>query len=135
MATWAEPASERRRTGESPASRPYGVDVSATDEDAHVVGLATETAQLEALLRRPCAGGPVVAVVEGPAGIGKTTLLRRFLRRHPEVPTTAATGLPAHRPAATDYRSPGSAWPTVSRSGHRLASAVRSHVGMLGTLG
>ena len=94
MATWAEPLGERLRTGESPASRPYGVDVSATDEDAHVVGLATETAQLEALLRRACAGGPVVVVVEGPAGIGKTTLLRRFLRRHPQVPTTAATGLP-----------------------------------------
>jgi DNA-binding CsgD family transcriptional regulator/tetratricopeptide (TPR) repeat protein len=94
VATWAEPLGERLRTGEPPASRPYGVDVSATDEDAHVVGLATETAQLEALLRRARSGGPVVVVVEGPAGIGKTTLLRRFLRRHPEVPTTGATGLP-----------------------------------------
>jgi hypothetical protein len=67
VATWAEPPSERLRTGEPPASRPYGVDVSATDEDAHVVGLATETAQLEALLRRARSGGPVVVVVEGPA--------------------------------------------------------------------
>ncbi|RBY83844.1 LuxR family transcriptional regulator [Geodermatophilus sp. TF02-6] len=68
--------------------------MSPGDEDLHVVGLAAETAQLEALLDRAATDGPVAAVVEGPAGIGKTTLLRRFLRRHPELPTTAAPGLP-----------------------------------------
>ena len=68
--------------------------MSPHGEDLHVVGLAAETAQLEALLDRSRAGGPVVAVVEGPAGIGKTTLLRRFLRRHPGLPTTTAPGLP-----------------------------------------
>ncbi|WP_100499317.1 helix-turn-helix transcriptional regulator [Geodermatophilus chilensis] len=68
--------------------------MSPHDQDLHVVGLATETTQLEALLDRARAGGPVVAVIEGPAGIGKTTLLRRIRRRHPGLPTTAATGLP-----------------------------------------
>ncbi|SHN60169.1 AAA ATPase domain-containing protein [Geodermatophilus obscurus] len=94
MATSADPLSGRFGTEEHPAARSAGVDVSATDEDAHVIGLATEAAQLEALLGRASAGGPVVAVVEGPAGIGKTTLLRRFLRRHPRLPTTTTTGLP-----------------------------------------
>ena len=94
MATSAEPLSGRFGTEEHPTARFTGVDVSATDEDAHVIGLVTEAAQLEALLGRASADGPVVAVVEGPAGIGKTTLLRRFLRRHPRLPTTTATGLP-----------------------------------------
>ncbi|MCV2489858.1 LuxR C-terminal-related transcriptional regulator [Geodermatophilus sp. YIM 151500] len=68
--------------------------MSPPDEDLHVVGLTAETTQLEALLDQARAGGPAVALVEGPAGIGKTTLLRRFLRRHPELPTTTAAGLP-----------------------------------------
>ncbi|MFD2093528.1 helix-turn-helix transcriptional regulator [Blastococcus deserti] len=68
--------------------------MSPNTGDAHVVGLAAEAARLEALLVRARAGGPVVAVIQGPAGIGKTTLLRRFLRRHPELPTTAVTGFP-----------------------------------------
>ena len=106
MATSAEPLSRGLLTEEPPACRAYGVDVSPSGEDLHVVGLAVETAQLEALLRRASAGGPVVAVVEGPARIGKTTLLRRFLRRHAEVPTTAAAGLPweKHRAGALARR-------------------------------
>jgi DNA-binding CsgD family transcriptional regulator len=95
VATSAESLRGRPGTGEPPASWAYGVDVSPGDgEDLHVVGLATETARLEALLVRVRAGEPVVALVEGPAGIGKTTLMRRFLRRHPGLPTTTAAGLP-----------------------------------------
>src|SRR3954469_8627817 len=76
------------------------------DEDLHVVGLTTETARLEALLDRGSAAGPVVALIEGPAGIGKTTLLRRFLRRHPGLPMTTAAGLPweSHRAGALARR-------------------------------
>jgi hypothetical protein len=41
----------------------------------------------------------------------------------------------AHRAGATGCRSLGSAWPTVARSGRRIASARRSRGGNRGTLG
>ena len=44
-------------------------------------------------------------------------------------------GRHAHRAGATGCRSLGSAWPTVSRSGHRIANARRSRGGNRGTLG
>ena len=69
----------------------YGGEVPG--EDLHVVGLTAEVKQLDALLGLASAGAPVVAVVEGPAGIGKTTLLRRFLRRHPGLEVTDVVGL------------------------------------------
>jgi DNA-binding CsgD family transcriptional regulator/tetratricopeptide (TPR) repeat protein len=80
--------------------------VNPGDDDVHVVGLVAEAAQLDALLGRAQAGEPVVAVVEGPAGIGKTTLLRRFLRRHPGLRVTAVAGLPweSRRPGALARR-------------------------------
>ncbi|WP_460068704.1 AAA family ATPase [Streptomyces sp. YKOK-I1] len=43
------------------------------------VGRADELAGLQALYAQAAAGRPVLAVVEGPPGIGKTALLRRFL--------------------------------------------------------
>jgi DNA-binding CsgD family transcriptional regulator/tetratricopeptide (TPR) repeat protein len=106
VATSAEPLGRGLYAQEPPASGTRGGAVSPGDEDLHVVGLAAETARLEALLHRASGGGPVAAVVEGPAGIGKTTLLRRFLRRHAEVPTTAAAGLPweEHRTGALARR-------------------------------
>ncbi|ADB74038.1 LuxR C-terminal-related transcriptional regulator [Geodermatophilus obscurus] len=64
------------------------------DDDVHVVGPATAAVQLDALLDRARTGGPVVALVEGPAGIGRTTVLRRFLHRHADLQVTAAAGLP-----------------------------------------
>ena len=57
------------------------------------------------------------------------------LRIRPVVLPRHSVGRPAHRPAATDCRSPGSAWPTGPRSGHRLASAVQARVGTLDTRG
>src|SRR6266581_4652225 len=57
------------------------------------------------------------------------------LRAVPGVMPSHTEGRHAYRPAATDCRSLGSASPTVPRSGHRLASAVRSRVGTRGTLG
>jgi hypothetical protein len=44
-------------------------------------------------------------------------------------------GRHAHRAGATGGRSLGSAWPIVSRSERRIASALRSHGGTRGTLG
>ncbi|SDZ07354.1 AAA ATPase domain-containing protein [Geodermatophilus africanus] len=70
------------------------------DDDVHVVGLTAESARLETLLGGTRAGGPVVVLVEGASGSGRTTLLRRFLHRHAELPVSAAAGLPweTHRP-------------------------------------
>ncbi len=63
------------------------------DSDVHLVGAASELARLDALLELAGSGVPVVAVVEGPAGVGKTALLRRFLRGHDSVAATTVSGL------------------------------------------
>ena len=63
------------------------------DTDAHVVGHAGEVDHLDRLLDRAAAGTPVVAVVEGVPGVGKTTLVRRFRARRPGLPTVAVAGL------------------------------------------
>lgn len=65
-----------------------------SDDDAHVVGLDAEAARLAALLEQARAEGPVVVVIEGPEGIGKTTLLRRFVHAHRDVQVTHVVGLP-----------------------------------------
>ena len=44
-------------------------------------------------------------------------------------------GRHAHRAGATGCRSLGSAWPTVSRNGRRIASALRARCGTRGTRG
>ena len=44
-------------------------------------------------------------------------------------------GRHAHQLVATGYHSLGSAWPTVSRSGRRIASALQSRGGNRGILG
>lgn len=47
---------------------------------AHFTNRGRELAALQRLARvRPPAGGPVIAVISGPAGVGKTTLARRWL--------------------------------------------------------
>jgi DNA-binding CsgD family transcriptional regulator/tetratricopeptide (TPR) repeat protein len=63
------------------------------DTDAHVVGQAGEIERLEQLLDCAAGGTPVVAVVEGVTGVGKTTLVRRFRARQPELTTVAVAGL------------------------------------------
>ncbi|MBW0115231.1 helix-turn-helix transcriptional regulator [Pseudonocardia abyssalis] len=63
-------------------------------DDPHLVGASEDLARLDGLLDLAATGVPVVAVVEGPAGVGKTALLRRFRHRHDTVPVTAVDGLP-----------------------------------------
>lgn len=53
--------------------------------------------ELDALLDRAGTGEVTVVVVEGPAGIGKSALLRRFCDRHRDVATLVVSGLPWER--------------------------------------
>src|SRR4051795_5805686 len=68
----------------------------------HVVGQETESARLEAALADAAAGAPTVVVLEGVPGVGRTTLLRRFLARRPGLAVVQAGGLAweAGRPGA-----------------------------------
>ena len=63
-------------------------------DDPHLVGAAAGLARLDSLLDLAATGVPVVAVVEGPAGVGKTALLRRFRARHAAVAAVTVDGLP-----------------------------------------
>src|SRR5690349_22369594 len=78
-------------------------------EPAHVVGQEAESGRLDAALAEAVAGTPVVVVLEGVPGIGKTTLLRRFLARRPALATVQAEGLAweAGRPGALVRRLGG----------------------------
>ena len=57
------------------------------------------------------------------------------LRAGPVVMPSHTVGRHAHQAVATGYHSLGSAWPTVSRSGRRIASARQSRGGNHGILG
>jgi DNA-binding NarL/FixJ family response regulator/tetratricopeptide (TPR) repeat protein len=56
------------------------------------VGRARELERLELLLADAATGQPRIAVVEGEAGLGKSSLITEFLSRHREVPVLAASG-------------------------------------------
>jgi DNA-binding CsgD family transcriptional regulator len=84
-------------------------------DDAHVVGQAAGVERLGALSDLAAGGAPTVVVLEGVAGVGKTTLVRRFLARRRGVATSAAPGLAweagrraalAQRLALTDTEPP-----------------------------
>jgi DNA-binding CsgD family transcriptional regulator len=67
----------------------FDIDV----DDAHLVGHDAELERLESLMQRASTGEPCVVVVRGVPGVGKTTLLRRFLVRHPGTAVSTAAGL------------------------------------------
>ncbi len=56
------------------------------------VGRAGELDRLSGLLAEAAAGRPRVAVIEGDAGLGKSSLITEFLGRHRDRPTLAASG-------------------------------------------
>lgn len=87
------------------AGPPYRRAVTGARE-AQVVGREAELARLDALLTGVAAGTPVVTVVEGVPGMGKTALVRRALARHPDLSVTAAAGLAweADRPGSLARR-------------------------------
>lgn len=68
---------------------PGGVHTAEVD---HFVGRAGELAILDAELQAVRAGRPRVVVVEGGAGIGKSSLLSRFVSEHRDVCVLRASG-------------------------------------------
>jgi len=56
------------------------------------VGRARELDRLSGLLAEAAAGRPRIAVIEGDAGLGKSSLISEFLGRHRDLPTLAASG-------------------------------------------
>jgi len=56
------------------------------------VGRARELDRLGDLLAEAAAGRPRIALIEGEAGLGKSSLITEFLSRHREVPVLAASG-------------------------------------------
>ena len=56
------------------------------------VGREHELDVLDALLAEVCARGAGVALVRGAAGIGKTALVRAFVRRHPDLTVVRGSG-------------------------------------------
>jgi len=68
---------------------PGGVHTARVD---HFVGRAGELAFLDAELRAVRAGRPRVILVEGEAGIGKSSLLSRFVSEHRDVCLLRASG-------------------------------------------
>lgn len=59
-----------------------------------LVGRSHELAELESILREAGENAPVVVVVEGVPGIGKTTLVEHFLAAHPDLPAFSAVCAP-----------------------------------------
>ncbi|MEV4633736.1 LuxR family transcriptional regulator [Rhodococcus coprophilus] len=57
-----------------------------------MIGRETELAQLEQLLADARAGTPALVLVEGPAGIGKSTLVEHFIGAHKDIAVHTASG-------------------------------------------
>lgn len=70
---------------------------SSGDGDGHLVGLSAELTRLGELADRAARGVPVVAVIEGASGQGKSTLLRMFLESRPSRQTVWLDVLPWER--------------------------------------
>ena len=60
--------------------------------EAGFVGRGAELGLLDAAFAEVAAGRPTVVLVHGPAGIGKTALVRRFVGSHPQRQVIWATG-------------------------------------------
>ena len=63
-----------------------------TDEVEYFVGRTQELAALEAAMRAVRAGQPRVVLVEGEAGVGKSSLVSRFASEHPDACFLWASG-------------------------------------------
>lgn len=75
----------------------------------HFVGRVSELSVLDAEMRAVLGGRPRVVLVEGEAGIGKSSLLSRFVSEHGDVCVLRASGDEAAM--FLDWDSPTSSWP------------------------
>ncbi|MBV8430860.1 MAG: ATP-binding protein, partial [Solirubrobacterales bacterium] len=74
------------------AAGPAELAAGVQTPDRSFVGRSTEMRSLLAELSQVRAGTPRLIVVEGPAGVGKTALVRRFLAEAGDLRALAATG-------------------------------------------
>ena len=74
------------------AGRPAEPDIGVQAPEHSFVGRSAEMRSLHAELSQVRAGTPRLIVVEGPAGVGKTALVRRFLSEAGDLRALAANG-------------------------------------------
>jgi tetratricopeptide (TPR) repeat protein len=77
------------------------------------IGRAGELDRLSGLLAEATAGTPRIAIIEGEAGLGKSSLITAFLARHLDTPALAASG------EAAEQELP---WGMVRQLAHRADS-------------
>ncbi len=93
---------------------PVGTGVRAGGQAGPVfVGRSGELDRMAVLLADAAAGRPRIVLVEGSAGLGKSSLVTEFLGRHRTVPVLAASG------EASERALP---WGLVRQLGHRADS-------------
>jgi len=102
-AGWPDDLAGWRDSGPAPA-RPAG---------PVFVGRAAELDRLSGLLAEATAATPRIAIIEGEAGLGKSSLITAFLARHLDTPALAASG------EAAEQELP---WGMVRQLAHRVDS-------------
>jgi DNA-binding CsgD family transcriptional regulator len=85
-------AGTRAAAGRALRDRPGGGEPEALAVAARFVGRQAELDTLEDELRQACNGQPRVVRIQGPSGIGKSALVDRFLRHHPDLQVLRASG-------------------------------------------
>ena len=92
---------------------PVGTGVRRRQAGPVFVGRSGELDRMAVLLADAAAGRPRIVLVEGSAGLGKSSLVTEFLGRHRTVPVLAASG------EASERALP---WGLVRQLGHRADS-------------
>jgi DNA-binding CsgD family transcriptional regulator len=86
------PATSAGRSVHDFPSSPCGQTHPDMTQDDEFVGREPELGVLAALLAQVRTNGARVTLIRGAAGIGKTALVREFLRRHPDVTVVRGSG-------------------------------------------
>ncbi|WP_374727586.1 helix-turn-helix transcriptional regulator [Haloactinomyces albus] len=101
-----------------------------------MVGRKRELAELERMLAAVRDGQPRTVLVEGPSGIGKTTLVEQFLAHHGEIRTCRADGVPWE--ASLEFgvaeqlvRGSGDSAPLPRPAEQRLSDAISTGIRLL----